>query len=409
MIQRWLHAYHIDAFFQYLLNKPNQYYLDVPSSTDDVSEATRDGVKPADDLALRALLPEYRPKRGRRKATEDIDPQRNKRAASANPEYPSQPVLPQTYSGNHPQSAFPWSTEQNEDPWTAAQKAIAPSSLSNNLQPQSAHTFVNTPSFWADPTNTPSTPYPHSAITPSMNERAFTPTATDNTPQSAHPSSSSPPARRKRPGSTVSAAWTGGMNPSTGKLRGRPPNDRTVQDGPYSRFPAKSSATSSPSLLNPTNGIKAPQTPTANNSPAFAPSLLNPTQSTPAFTSSPLNPSQNAPTQNTQTQKPNKLQLQVPQHEGGPVRLATPPALLPRVLVNGQDKGSSGRIGERGGSGDFSSTADGDFDADDGGRDDEESLTAEDWKRRAQAWKKMFEMKDDEFRTLKRKVLEAVM
>ena len=76
--------------------------------------------------------------------------------------------------------------------------------------------------------------------------------------------------------------------------------------------------------------------------------------------------------------------------------------------MNGQDKVAGGRIGERGGSGDFSSTVDGDFDADDAG-DDEESLTAEEWKRRALAWKKMLEMKEEELRTLKRKVLEAVM
>ena len=90
------------------------------------------------------------------------------------------------------------------------------------------------------------------------------------------------------------------------------------------------------------------------------------------------------------------------------MRLATPPASLPKVLVNGQDK-ASGRVGERGGSGDFSSTIDGDFDAEDAREEDEDGLTVEDWRKRAMAWKKLLEQKEEELRVVKRKVLEAVM
>src|SRR3954466_647621 len=67
-----MHAMHVDAFFEFLMNKTHVYWTQVPSPNDPVSEFGRDGVAAEEDLALRALLPETRPKRGRRKA-EDRD------------------------------------------------------------------------------------------------------------------------------------------------------------------------------------------------------------------------------------------------------------------------------------------------------------------------------------------------
>ena len=63
---------HVDAFFEYLLEKSHTYWTDIPSVNDPASEFGRDGVPAEEDLALRALLPETRPKRGRRRA-EDKD------------------------------------------------------------------------------------------------------------------------------------------------------------------------------------------------------------------------------------------------------------------------------------------------------------------------------------------------
>ena len=72
VLQRWLHAMHIDAFFEYLSNKSHVYWTQIPSINEPPSGLGRDGVSPEEDLALRALLPETRPKRGRRKV-EDRD------------------------------------------------------------------------------------------------------------------------------------------------------------------------------------------------------------------------------------------------------------------------------------------------------------------------------------------------
>ncbi|RAL66312.1 hypothetical protein DID88_005982 [Monilinia fructigena] len=66
-LKRWLHAMHVDAFFEYLLNKPHVYWTQIPSPNEPASELGRDGVAADEDLALRALLPETRPKRGRKK------------------------------------------------------------------------------------------------------------------------------------------------------------------------------------------------------------------------------------------------------------------------------------------------------------------------------------------------------
>ncbi|KAK6341030.1 hypothetical protein TWF696_009340 [Orbilia brochopaga] len=66
-LKRWMHAMHVDAFFEYCLNRQHVYYTDIPSSLPGIDDELRDGVPLEEDLALRALIPEYRPKRGRRK------------------------------------------------------------------------------------------------------------------------------------------------------------------------------------------------------------------------------------------------------------------------------------------------------------------------------------------------------
>ena len=59
---------HIDAFFEYLMNKPHTYYEQVPPLHAPFPEDGRDGVPLEEDLAIRALDPKFRRKRGRRKA-----------------------------------------------------------------------------------------------------------------------------------------------------------------------------------------------------------------------------------------------------------------------------------------------------------------------------------------------------
>lgn len=132
------------------------------------------------------------------------------------------------------------------------------------------------------------------------------------------------------------------------------------------------------------------------------------------------------PEQLSQTRKPSKLQLQVPEHAGGPVRLATPP----RVLINGESDRSANTHThtqappERRSSADFFSTLDAGSEADGsggaGGEDDEDEVSGAngggdgdgggvDWKRRAMVLKRRLVEKEDELRALKRRVLEAVM
>lgn len=119
------------------------------------------------------------------------------------------------------------------------------------------------------------------------------------------------------------------------------------------------------------------------------------------------------PDQPSLLRKPSKLQLQVPEHSGGPVRLATPP----RLLINGESDHHGQIIDnsqpqERGSSADFFENVDDGSGEDAIGDEDEDMVgggSNVDWRRRAIALKKKLIEKDDELRALKRRVLEAVM
>ena len=357
-----------------------------------MTEVMRDGVPPDEDLALRALLPEWRPKRGRRKADEidgEPDVKRTQRESSSNLGDIS--AFHEDYSAL-PQSAFPWNESNHHDAWTVAHLAIAPKTpstvITSNMQQ-----FVTEPtsqqSRWRSTgsENTPLTPYPQSAVTPGHDHSVNHQT---EAPQSAHPIRS-----RKRHGPAVSAAWQGGSN-STGKLRGRPPSNRAVQDGPFSTFPAhpqprettpKATGTP-PHILTPNNNIINPEGSQGSSQfPAIPPHVAAQAQTTPV-------------------RKPSKLQLQVPQHSGGPVRLATPP----RVLVNGEDDDHAHRNSygyERRSSADFFNELDDEMDQHvDDVNDENDSV---DWKRRAQLLKRKLKEKEEELQALRRRVLEAVM
>lgn len=131
-------------------------------------------------------------------------------------------------------------------------------------------------------------------------------------PQSAITPSSK---RRRRHGPQVSSAWPSANPPGT-KPRGRPPAASKVQDAAFNTF--RSAPQPQPQQVRAgaeSPGLDAtaatPDSPSANMAP-------------------PLPASQ--PT-GTQPSRPGRLSLQVPQHIGGPVHLATPPP--PRVVVSG--------------------------------------------------------------------------
>ena len=311
--QRWMHAMHVDAFFEYLLHKSHIYWTQVPSIHDPPSEFGRDGVAPEEDLALRALLPETRPKRGRRKADDKDDNDLGKSPAQKARLH--SPTLSEDFAMARA-SLVDMTPSTARSEWSAADARISfighptisvpqYTPLSDQLQQWSSR----------DSNQTPFTPHPQSAITP-RTANPFLPY--DGEPQSAITPSSS--RSRRRHGPAVSSAWPSSSNFSAGKLRGRPPSNRSVSDGPFSTFPANPNA-----KVGPTINLRDPNFPST-------PVVDNSETRTLAFTFPDTTPSSKP-----QATKPSRLHLQVPERVGGAVRLATPP---PTVLVNGESENS---------------------------------------------------------------------
>ena len=293
-----------------------------------------------------------------------------------------------------PSSELAWSAQpQQHDPWAAAQVAIAPKTPSTGHTPsqtQLSAQSMGQHSRWRFTSNeTPSSPYAQSAITP---RNSFSANLAFDEPRSAHPStnsSKSPNRNRKRHGPAVSSAWPSTNSTTSGKLRGRPPSNRSVQDGPFSTFPVNPDAKETPAI--------SVGTPT-HTSPS-------PSRETPPNTQQSLTMNQQPPFSDlSQPRKPNKLQLQVPEHSGGPVRLATPP----RVLINGECNRQASVNHERRSSAGLFNDLDevSEEDREDDGNEEEGNI---DWKRRALTLRKKLLEKEEELRTVKRRVLDAVM
>ncbi|KAJ9485554.1 hypothetical protein VN97_g7801 [Penicillium thymicola] len=321
-LKRWMRAMHIDAFFEYCMGLPHSYYTHLPPSGPFVSES-RDGVLLEEDLALRALVPQWKPKRGR-KRVEDRYTEEDK--ATKRPQLDTsvgalQQGSFQSHSVTFPQSAIPFSAFPDDmepnDPWIAANSSF-PSTSGPGQQ--------NHDTRWRlSERDTSPANYPQSAIIP----RSHLPSDVliSAEPRSAvTPSTGEKSRSRRRHGPAVSSAWPNSNGLSAGKGRGRPPN-RGSSSGSFSTFQVNPSRESS----------QAP----------------NPNTQTPqlAIDRNPLQifqtPSHNQPPTSISQARPNKLQLQVPQHSGAPVRLATPP----RLVVNGVNgaviPGSEGPNGSR--------------------------------------------------------------
>jgi hypothetical protein len=305
---------HVDAFFEYLNDKVHIYWTQVPALNDSASAADRDGVSPEEDLALRALLPETRPKRGRRKA-EDREDGDSGKSPSQRPRLGS-PSLDEEFmiaraslitDGTTPVTAHPDFAQNFTErmvPWSATDVR-----------------GTTTGSFRWPPDNaqTPISSYPQSALTPTIN-RASLWNDTDEPRSAITPKLRS----RRRHGPAVSSAWPSNGSMASGKLRGRPPSNRSTQDGPFSTFPANP---------GPRDASSNQQ---RDNTPATTPMVAD--QSIPQYFPSHVEVNRSNVPQ--QSMRPSRLQLQVPERQGGAVRLATPP---PVVLVNGQD--SAGMTG----------------------------------------------------------------
>ncbi|KAJ5963916.1 uncharacterized protein N7479_003792 [Penicillium vulpinum] len=311
-LKRWMRAMHIDAFFEYCMGLPHSYYTQLPPSGPFVSES-RDGVLLEEDLALRALVPQWKPKRGRKRVEDRYSEEDKtiKRPQLDTSVGALQQGSFQSHSVTFPQSAIPFSAfpddmEQN-DPWISAT-----SSFPNGSGPDQQNQDLR----WrlaerdASPAN-----YPQSAIIP----RSHLPSEVlmSAEPRSAvTPSTGEKSRSRRRHGPAVSSAWPNSNGLSAGKGRGRPPN-KGSSSGSFSTFQVNPSRESS-QAPNPNT-----QAPSLNRN---TPQIFQ----TPSHNQPPT-PSQNTPPTSISQGRPNKLQLQVPQHSGAPVRLATPP----RLLVNG--------------------------------------------------------------------------
>lgn len=337
---------HIDAFFEYLLGKQHPYFLQIPHPHNPFPSEGRDGVPLEEDLAIRALDPKFKPKRGRRKADDgddDIDFDEGTPARK-------RPQLDTSIPfGNvlQPQSAYPTSAHPNnihggfltpQDPWTsvsavtpssAMTAASAPSRLGqSNLTPYSDSPMSGQHIRWRLNTqDTPQTPHPLSAVTPQSAYPFF------DEPQSAVTPSSARSRSRRRHGPAVSSAWSTSNTSSTGKLRGRPPQNRSIRDGPYTTFPANPKTKEGPPIdrtpgnLTPIVERAHSDPPAPENSFRFPPtpaSAISPSKMEGQFTGG-------------MPQK-QRLSLQVPPNVGNPVvRLVTP-----TVLVNGEENSSPG-------------------------------------------------------------------
>ncbi|KAK4226483.1 ARS-binding protein 2 [Podospora fimiseda] len=344
-LKRWMHSMHIDAFFEYLMDRPSPYWTQIPSEHIPLLELEREGVAAEDDMALRALLPHIKPRRGRKKP-EDDDSNKS----------PSQRPSPQP---DRPGEMEPWTAQPERGSVFLFPPVPDPSKLN-----------ASGPSWSNDLAQTPMTayPHPHSAITPSTRASFW----------ADEPKSALTPSKRlqgKRHGAkAVSSAWRRGGIGGTGKTRGRPPINRGLnQDGPFSAFPAGSDVpsfklpsptpehiTSAPTSNNNSFTSPAPNAPPAppaqssNPIPAPVPAPAVPTPplvSPQQQTQSPIQPSP-VDSIHSRPAKRSRLSLQVPERVGGQVRLATPPLPEPSssttqppppppvVMINGQQTNS---------------------------------------------------------------------
>ena len=296
---------HVDSFFEYCLGHPHPYYTQLPPSGPFVSES-RDGVPLEEDLALRALVPQWKPKRGRKRADErDLEEEKVTKRPSLDTSVAGlQQGALQGHGVTFPQSAIPFSAYPDDDPWVTASSSF-PAPGASELR-------------WRLP-DRETTPagYPQSAILPRENRSSETIISAE--PRSAvTPLTGEKGRAKRRHGPAVSSAWPSSNGSATGKSRGRPPN----KPSPGSTFPVASSRDSS---QIPQDATPQPALVVGQNAPPSMPSS--------SYNESPT-PANHA--------RPGKLQLQVPQHIGAPVRLATPPTLL----VNGVDGGIASRTEE---------------------------------------------------------------
>ncbi|KAK2018944.1 ARS binding protein 2 [Colletotrichum eremochloae] len=291
-LKRWMHSMHVDAFFEYLMDHPHPYWNEIPNDPTPVCEAGRDGVLAEDDMALRALLPQIRPRRGRKRPDED----ESSRSPSQRVRLDSPPAE-SGYAANRAETSGPWSAHPDSS------RLSAKSALASGWPP--VHDAVQTP-LTAFPQG------PMSALTPSIRNGGFW---GDVEPRSAITPSRTKASYRRHGAKAVSSAWRSGVPGGSGKTRGRPPMNKTNVDGLFGAFSSEKPPLkgSSPETKSDHGPIKSPVSISDNVPPTMPPEIVH---------ARPM----------TRPAKPS-ISLQVPERSGGSViRLATPPP--PVVVIN---------------------------------------------------------------------------
>ncbi|EGS24010.1 putative ars binding protein [Thermochaetoides thermophila DSM 1495] len=392
-LKRWMRAMHVDAFFDYLMGRESEYWTCVPPAEVSPLDIERDGVAAEDDMALRALIPAVKPRRGRRKldAADEEASSRSRRES------------PQEGEDGRVQDREPWTAFPDgrgrafvfPPPPRPPRPPPPPPPLPPPPPPppgKSAQGGNGAQWLGSDLVQTPLSAYPaapQSAITPSTRASFWADepkSAIALTPSGAKPRSVS----RRHGAKVVSSAWRSGGLGATGKTRGRPPKRGLESEGPFSAFPTSdgpvfrfpspvrerpeevpksavptgsgsgvepgtsaqatasktSVAAQAPSTQAQTTvSAQASQTPasTSTQAPAAQPTPAQPASARPLEPLPPLHPPTQPPSQpvrsrsqpapadpnNPRPAKRSRLSLQVPPRIGGEVRLATPPPAVP--------------------------------------------------------------------------------
>ncbi|KAG6003728.1 hypothetical protein E4U21_001781 [Claviceps maximensis] len=204
-LKKWMNSMHVKAFFEYLMSIPNDYWTKVPVDPNPVAIAVRDGVAIEDDMALRALLPCIRPKRGRKRPEGDD--------TIASPAQRPRLSPPLMVAEGHRRGS--------SESWSAHPDARAGMSLDSS-RTQQPTTWLSNESL-----QTPVSRWPHSAVTPTT-RASFWDDALE--PRSALTPGKGKMSGHRRGAKNVSSAWkTTSQDPGT-RPRGRPPINRTSMD-----------------------------------------------------------------------------------------------------------------------------------------------------------------------------------
>ncbi|PHH66676.1 hypothetical protein CDD81_6513 [Ophiocordyceps australis] len=285
-LKKWMNSMHVRAFFEYLMDMPNDYWTKVPSDPNPIACPVRDGVAVEDDMALRALIPHIRPKRGRKR------PEPDDGAFSPSKRHGLLPSL--VSNPDYRQGLQPWSAHPSSRPtaWTPG----------DNLATSTAR-------------------WPHSAVTPSS-RGSFWDDALES-PCSAAPLHAKH-ARVRRGAKNVSSAWKPGGLDGGAKPRGRPPIPRSSLDdshaAPQPWTPIQETRASSASHSLP--HVRDQNSPELGHSPQQG---YLPPSSHSGPTSVPPDLSQRHSSHDSNRLPRPNISLQVPERLGGSVRLATPP------------------------------------------------------------------------------------